>query len=151
MQRFLAQDILEDGQTADEGQPDRAGLDADDNEVSDADDADTPARTGSLGMGYKRPGTPDSLQQLLDGWSDDSSDDDLGADASPARGEPARPKRTRDEAEHAGAGPSRQQLTKGQPAKKKAKALPAKGTLIDAPLDIPPLRYRMPSLPTLHG
>ena len=126
-------------------------LDADDNEVSDADDADTPARMGSLGMGYKRLGTPDSLQQLLDRWSDDSSDDDLGADASPARGEPARPKRTRDETEPAVVGPSRRQPMKGQPAKKKAKAPPAKGTLIDAPLDIPPLWYRMPSLPTLHG
>ena len=40
---------------------------------------------------------------------------------------------------------------KGQPAKKKAKAPPAKGTLLDAPLDIPPLRYKMSSLPTLHG
>ena len=61
MQCFLAQNILEDGQNAEDGQPDRAASDADDNEVSDADDADTPARTGSLGMGYKRPGTPDSL------------------------------------------------------------------------------------------
>ena len=109
------------------------------------------ARTGSLGMGYKRPSTPNSLQQLLDRWSDDSPDDDLGADASPARGEPTRPKRTRDEIETAGVGLSRRQPMKGQPAKKKAKAPPAKGTLIDAPLDIPPLRYRMPSLPTLHG
>ena len=151
MQRFLAQDIFEDGQTADEGQPDRAESDAGDNEVSDTDDAEMPARTGSLGMGYKRPGTPDSLQQLLDGWSDDSSDDDPGADASPARGEPARPKRTRDETEPAGVGSSRWQPMKGQPAKKKAKAPPAKGTLVDAPLDILPLRYKMPVLPTLHG
>ena len=39
MQRFLAQDILEDGQTADKGQPDRAESDAGDNKISDIDDA----------------------------------------------------------------------------------------------------------------
>ena len=61
MQCFLAQDIFEDSQTANEGQPDRAESDAGDNEVSDTEDADTPAWTGSLGMGYERPGTPDSL------------------------------------------------------------------------------------------
>ena len=43
MQRFLTQDIFKDSQTADEGQPDRAETDSGDNEVSDTDDAETPA------------------------------------------------------------------------------------------------------------
>ena len=53
MQRFIAQGILEDGQTSVEGEPDRMESDTADNEFSDTDDADTPARTTSLGMGYK--------------------------------------------------------------------------------------------------
>ena len=72
MQRFLAQGIFEDGQTSAEGEPDRTESDADDNEFSDNDNVDTPARTASLGMGYKRPGTPDSSQRFLNEWADDS-------------------------------------------------------------------------------
>ena len=51
MQRFIAQGILEDGQTSAGGEPDQTESDADDNEFSDTDDADMPARTASLGMG----------------------------------------------------------------------------------------------------
>ena len=68
-----------------------------------------------------------------------------------AQEEAARPKCTRDQAEHAGEGPSRRQPAKGQAAKKKAKAPPAMGTLVEAPLDVAPLRYKMPVLPILHG
>ena len=143
LQRFIAQGIFEDGQTSAEGQPDRAESDADDNEFSDADDDDTPGRVASLGMGFKRPGAPDSLQKFMDEWDDDSSASDLGADSHPAREETDRPKRTRDEAEHVGEGPSRRHPAKGQGATKKAKAQPARGTLVEAPLDIPPLRYMM--------
>ena len=106
LQLFIAQGIFEDGQASAEGQPDRTESDADDNEFSDANDADTPSQTDSLGMGYKKPGTPDSLQKFLDEWADDSSASDLGADADPTQERAARPKRTWDEAEHAGEGPS---------------------------------------------
>ena len=102
-------------------------------------------------MGYKWPGMPDSLQKFLDEWDDDSSARDLGADVDPTRERAAQPKRTRDGAEHAGEGPSRRQLAKGQAAKKKAKVPPAMGTLVEAPLDILPLRYKMPVLPVMHG
>ena len=102
-------------------------------------------------MGYKRPGTPDSLQQLLDEWDTDSSVGDLGADLHPAPEEVAQPKRTRDEAVFVGEGPSRQQSVKGQGPKKKARAQLAMGTLVEAPLDIPPLRYMMPVRPVVVG
>ena len=90
MQRFLVQRIFEDGQTSVEGRPDRAESDQGDNELSDADDADTPARTASLGMGYKQPGTPDSLEEFLAAGDDTATSPaaTLDADAPPA------PKRT---------------------------------------------------------
>ena len=102
-------------------------------------------------MGYKQPGTPDSLQQLLDEWDSDSSAGDLGADVHKAPEEVAQPKRTRDEAEFIGEGPSRRQPVKGQGPKKKAKAQPTMGTLVEAPLDIPPLWYMMTVLPVMAG
>ena len=40
---------------------------------------------------------------------------------------------------------------KGQAAKKKTKVPPAMGTLVEAPLDVAPLWYKMPVLPILHG
>ena len=121
---------------------------------SDADDEDTPARTASLGMGFKRPGTSDSLQKNLDEWGDstNSSSGDLGADSHPAPKKAAAMKRTRDEAELVGEGLSRRQPTKGQgPQKKKTRVPPAARILMDAPLDIPPLRYMMPTLPIVAG
>ena len=54
LQLFIAQRDFEDGQTSAEARPDRAESNADDNEVSEADDEDTPAQTASLGMGFKR-------------------------------------------------------------------------------------------------
>ena len=99
-----------------------------------------------MGMGFKRSGTPDSLQRFLDEWADDSSASDLGADVNPAPEAVAWPKRTRDEAKHADKGPFRQ-----QPDKKNEKAPPVMGTLVEAPLDVAPLRYKMPVLPVMHG
>ena len=87
----------------------------------------------------------------MDEWADDSSASDVSADANPAREEAARPKRTRDEAEHAGEGPSRRQPMKGLAAKKKVKAPPVMGTLVEVPLDVAPLRYKMPVLPVMYG
>ena len=65
--------------------------------------------------------------------------------------EVAQPKHMRDEAEFVSEGPSRRQPVKGQGPKKKARAQPAMGTLVEAPLDIPPLRYMMPVLPVVAG
>ena len=71
----------------------------------------------SLGMGFKRPGTPDSLQKFLDEWGDstNSSSGDLDADSHPDPKKAAATKRARDEAELAGEGPSRRQSTGPRP------------------------------------
>ena len=104
-------------------------------------------------MGFKRPGTPNSLQIVLDEWgyNTDSSADGLGADSHPAPKKAAKTKRAQDEAELVGEGPSWRQPTKGQGPKKKAKEKPAARTLVDAPLDIPSLRYMMPAFPVVAG
>ena len=151
LQLFIAQREFEDGQTSAEGQPDRAESDADDNEVSDADDEDTPARTASLGMGYKKPGTPDSLQRFMDEWSDDISDSSAGklsADSRSAPKKAAKKKHARDEVELTGEGPSRVQPAGGQkPKKKNIKAAPDARVLEEVPMEIPPLRFMMPNIP----
>ena len=68
-------------------------------------------------------------------------------DAPPAPPKAPTPtKRPRDEA-----GTSRQQAGKGQGPLKKAKAKPAAARLEEIALDIPPLRYRMPTFPTVAG
>ena len=105
-------------------------------------------------MGFKRPGMPDSLQRFLDEWGDDddSTTGDLGADSHPIPEKAVKTKRARDEAKLVSEGPSRRQSTKGQgPPKKKTRAPPAARVLMDAPLDIPPLRYMMPTLPIVTG
>ena len=153
MQRFLAQRVFEDGQASAEGRPDRAESDQGDNELSDADDAETLARTASLGMGYKQPGTPDSLEEFLAAGDDTATSPaaTLDADAPPAPKKTAPVKRPRDEAGIVGEGTSRQQVDKGQGPPKKAKAKPAAVRLEEAPLDIPPLRFMMLKFPVVAG
>ena len=153
MQRFLAQNIFEDGQASAGGRPDRAESDDGDNEISDADDEDTQARTTDLGMGYKQPGTPDSLKEFLAAGDDTATSPaaTLDADAPPAPKPTAPAKRPRDEAGSVGEGTSRQQVGKGHGPSKKAKAKPAMARLEEAPLDIPPLRFMMPKFPVMAG
>ena len=107
----------------------------------------------SLGMGFERPGTPDSMKNFLDEWGDitASSSGDPGADSHPTPKKAAATKRACNEAELDGEGPSRRQLTKGQGPKKKAKAKPAARTLVEAPFDIPPLWFMMPTFPVVAG
>ena len=85
MQRFLAQRVFEDGQASVEGRPDRAESDQGDNELSDTDDVGTPARTASLGMGYKQPGTPDSLEEFLAAGDDTATSPAATVDADAPR------------------------------------------------------------------
>ena len=112
MQRFLAQNIFKDGQASAGARPNRAESDDGDNEVSDSDDADTPARMADLGRGYKQPGTPDSLEEFLAAGDDTATSPaaTLDADAPPAPRKTAPAKRPRDEAGGAGEGTSRPQV-----------------------------------------
>ena len=153
MQRFLAQNVFKDGQASAGGRPDRAESDVGDNEISDSDDANTPARTADLGLGYKQPGMPDSLEEFLAAGDDTATSPATtpDADAPPAPKKTAPAKRPRDEAGGAGEGPSRPQAGKGHGIFKKAKAKPAVARLEEAPLDIPPLRFMMPKFPTVAG
>ena len=153
MQRFLAQTVYEDGQASAGGRPDRAESDVGDNEVSDSDDAETPARTADLGLGYTRSGTRDSLESFLDGFDDTASSPATISepDAPPAPTRTAAAKRPRDEAGLTDEGPSRPQAGKGHGVFKKAKAKPTAPRLEEAPLDIPPLRFMMPKFPTVAG
>ena len=153
MQRFLAQNIFKDDQASMGGRPDRAESDDGDNEISDADDADTLARTADLGMGYKQLGTPDSLEEFLAAGDDTATSPaaTLDADAPPAPKKTAPAKRPQDEAGGVGEGTSHQQVGKGHGPSKKAKEKPAGARLEEAPLDIPPLRFMMPKFPMVAG
>ena len=153
MQRFLAQNVFEDDQASEGGRPDRAESDVGDNEISDSDDADTPARTADLGLGYKQSGTPDSLESFLADYDDTAASPAAisDSDAPPAPKKTAPAKRPRDEAGGAGEGTSRPQVGKGHGIFKKAKAKSAMARLEEAPLDIPPLRFMMPKFPTVAG
>ena len=152
MQRFLAQNVYEDGQATDEGRRDRSESDVGDNEVSDSDDADTPARTADLGLGFKKSGTHSSMESFLAEYDDTASSPATFSepDAPPAPTKAAPTKRPREEAGQGGEGPSRQHTGKGHGLFRK-KAKPTIGRLEEAPLDIPPLRFRMPSFPSVAG
>ena len=153
MQRFLAQNVFEDGQASEGGRPDRAELDVGDNEVSDSDDADTLARTADLGLGYKQSGTRDSLESFLAEYDDTAASPAAISepDAPPAPKKTAAAKRPQDEAGLTGEGPSRPQAGKGHGVFKKAKAKPTAPRLEEAPLDIPPLRFMLPRFPMVAG
>ena len=88
-------------------------------------------------------------------WSDDtvsSSPGDLGAESRLAPKKVAKDKRPRDEAELAGEGPSKRQPARDQADRgKKTKRAPTAPVLQEAPLDIPPLRFTMPSIPQVAG
>ena len=145
--------MYEDGQSSEGGRPDRAESDVGDNEVSDSDDADTPARTADLGLGYTRSGTRDSLESFLAEFDDAASSPATLSepDAPPAPTKTAAVKRPRDEAGPTGGGPSRHKAGKGHGVSKKAKAQRTAPRLEEAPLDIPPLRFLLPKLPTVAG
>ena len=145
MQHFLTQNVFEDGQASTQGRPDRAESDSGDNELSDSEDSDTPARTATPSKGSKPPGTPDSLEEFLADYDDTADAGQTDAPAAPPK-VPTPKKRPREEA-----GTSRQQAGKGQGPSKKAKATPAAVRLEETALNIPPLRYRMPSFPTVAG
>ena len=142
---------MHDGQVAGDYQPDRAEDDAADLEVVAPTDSETEARTASLGAGFKQPGTSDSsIRRFMDGWSDDDDDDDdHGADSHPAPQSdvpPAQP--TRGTQKRSAKGPTGQ-------GSKRAKPTPTGPVLEEAALEIPPIRFAMPSfaahLPRAEG
>ena len=145
MQLFLAQNVFEDGQTSARGRPDRAESDSRDNEISDSESPDSPAQTALSAKDARRPGPADSLEEFLADFDDTAGSDQADAPAAPPKALTPK-KRPREEA-----GTSHQQAGKGQGPSKKAKAKPAAARLEEIPLDIPPLRFKMPSFPTVAG
>ena len=155
---------MQDGQVAGEFVPDREEEDLvdfeyDDSPASDSDAEDNPAAADAADKGGMHDS---SFERFLDEWSDDDSTSKIGGSGADSHPNPKKAplKRPRADGPSTGAAPSKSAKTtvaaprgkatqtgrtRVQPAGKVPGAKPKVGPVLKGiPLDIPPLRFRMP-------